>query len=569
MSSCCLRLRVLLLCACLAFPMYILTLTSLSGGGSGEQFITIISQQPRTSLPEKLVHNSPSSSRSSSTSSIRRSMVTESSSSSSDYSAVAAAIATKWSLTHPDAVRLLELQFHRKIDQYNPTTDFLHFHHIAKTGGTSISDLMNATLGPIGGILPGSHRSGEFNSSAMYDFLNASDPTKTVSFLASYAHTRLRPIHGPGQTELSKFFEQYFALSYNIKSQRKLRSLAMIREPTDLRASTYAMAMCSLNGRVNDYNYARRRRGLEKVCNPDKGLNISSLWDGIVVSAMNKCNNSTSNGGIKMDRYDKFLCNHGPSAMDYCRGPTELLNSVQYRIGMRSMYRGLMGRYVGRERMLSPVYHSLNDPETHHHHHNNKRRLDDAAIGDAIEQGVPVTRGMIRQKTIESSNFGSYTPDEVERYTLIDLGGLDPDRITYEPDTIRQVVNDDNNNNNNDEMAEPDFLWFGITERMHESVCLFAYTLSVPMPKQGAPRARIMACPTTSWWTESHRDEVRAKEPYDYAVWRTANAILDVRIMKMKSDVQQRLEKKDIGGRSLTHDERLRHQSLVDAGCLK
>ena len=574
MSSCCLRLRVLLLCACLAFPMYILTLTSLSGGGSGEQlFITIISQQPRSSLPEKLVHNSPSSSsRSSSTSSIRRSMVTESSSSSSDYSAVAAAIATRWSLTHPDAVRLLELQFHRKIDQYNPTTDFLHFHHIAKTGGTSISDLMNATLGsPIGGILPGSHRSGEFNTSAIYyDFLNASDATTTVSFLASYAHTRLRPIHGPGRTELSKFFERYFALSHNIKSRRKLRSLAMIREPTDLRASTYAMAMCSLNGRVNDYNHARRQRGLEKVCNPDKGLNISSLWDGIVASAMNKCNSTSSNGSnIKMDRYDKFLCNHGPSAMDYCRGPTELLNSVQYRMGMRSMYRGLMGRYVGRERMLSPVYHSLNDPETHHHHHrNNERRLDDAAIGDAIEQGVPAnTRGMIRQKTIESSNLGSYTPDEVERYTLIDLGGLDPDNITYESDTIRQGSNDGINNNN--DTSEPDFLWFGITERMHESVCLFAYALGVSMPKQGAPRARIMACPTTSWWTESHRDEVRAKEPYDYAVWRTANAILDVRIMKMKSDVQQRLEKKDIGGRSLTHDERLRYQSLVDAGCLK
>lgn len=568
MSSCCLRLRVLLLCACLAFPIYILTSTSLSGGGSGEQFITI-SQQPTSSLPEKLVQNSPSSSsRSSSTSSIRRSMVTESSSS-SDYTAVAAAIATRWSLKHPDAVRLLELQFHRKIDQYNPTTDFLHFHHIAKTGGTSISDLMNATLGsPIGGILPGSHRSGEFNSSAIYhDLLNASDAT-TVSFLASYAHTRLRPIHGPGRTELSKFFEQYFALSYNnLKSRRKLRSLAMIREPADLRASTYAMAMCSLNGRVNDYNYARRQRGLEKVCNPDKGLNISSLWDGIVVSAMNKCNSTSNGSNVKMDRYDKFLCNHGPSAMDYCRGPTELLNSVQYRIGMRSMYRGLMGRYVGRERMLSPVYHSLNDPETHHHHHNNKRRLGDAAIGDAIEQGVPVTRGMIRQKTIESSDFGSYAPDEVERYTLIDLGGLDPDNITYESDTIRQGINDGINNNN--DTSEPDFLWFGITERMHESVCLFAYTLGVSMPKQGAPRARIMACPTTSWWTESHRDEVRAKEPYDYAVWRTANAILDVRIVKMKSDVQQRLEKKVIAGRSLTHDERLRHQSLVDAGCLK
>lgn len=242
------------------------------------------------------------------------------------------------------------------------------------------------------------------------------------------------------------------------------------------------------------------------------------------------------------------------------------------------MYCGFMRRYVGRERMLSPIYQSLNDPETHHHHYNNnnKRRLDDrldvAIGGDATMGGIAtVTRRMIRQKMDESSHLGSYTPDEVERYTLIDLGGLNSDNITYKSDTKRQVVvNDDNNNRNNDEiMAEPDFLWFGITERMHESVCLFAYTLGVTMPKQGAPRARIMACPTTSWWTESHRDEVRAKEPYDYAVWRTANAILDVRIMKMKSDVQQQLEKRDIAEKSWTHDERSWYQSLVDAGCLK
>ena len=222
------------------------------------------------------------------------------------------------------------------------------------------------------------------------------------------------------------------------------------------------------------------------------------------------------------------------------------------------MFRGLMGRYVGRERMFAPVYHSLNDPETHH-----QRRLDegvDFAVGGAAD-GVPATRAMIR-RTGEIGNSG-YTPGEVEGYTLIDLGGLDPGNITYESDTIRHV---DRQQVRDGEIAEPDFLWFGITERMHESVCLFSYTLGVTMPKQ-APRARIMTCPTTSWWTEAHRDEVRRREPYDYAVWRTANAILDVRIMKMRSEVQQRLENNS--GMSLTHDERLRYQSLADAGCLK
>ena len=62
-----------------------------------------------------------------------------------NYTFVAHEIAIKWKLTSADAPYLLEQQFY-KVNDYNPNTDFLHFDHIPKTGGTSISDLLRDTL---------------------------------------------------------------------------------------------------------------------------------------------------------------------------------------------------------------------------------------------------------------------------------------------------------------------------------------------------------------------------------------------------------------------------------------
>ncbi len=107
---------------------------------------------------------------------------------------------------------------------------------------------------------------------------------------------------------------------------------------------------------------------------------------------------------------------------------------------------------------------------------------------------------------------------EVERYTLLDLGGLGSN-IDHAPcvpiitsDSATQemeVCNDDDNEqirrsssikrgatNNIDGGLEPNFLWFGITKRMEESICLYYYLLGV-MSLKCAPRARIMDCPQT------------------------------------------------------------------------
>ncbi len=63
----------------------------------------------------------------------------------------------------------------------------------------------------------------------------------------------------------------------------------MICEPMDLCASAYAMAICLLNGRVNEHNAMRRKRGLGRICMLEMGLNICALWDITFMLAAAKC----------------------------------------------------------------------------------------------------------------------------------------------------------------------------------------------------------------------------------------------------------------------------------------
>ena len=119
-----------------------------------------------------------------------------------------------------------------------------------------------------------------------------------------------------------------------------------------------------------------------------------------------------------------------------------------------------------------------------------------------------------------------YSVETVEEYALQDLGGLDL--------TISGAGNGG--------PPEPDFVWFGITERMKESTTLFYYQFKAkPLPQ--TPIHRVQDCRPNSWWTSKDREIVKEREPADYAVWRVANAIMDVRMEKMKMEIQKLLNK--------------------------
>jgi hypothetical protein len=435
-----------------------------------------------------------------------------------DDESIARFIAQKWNLTTPHAINLLMRQFTRMYD-YDASKDFLVFHHIAKTGGTSISDILESIFRDA--VMPGSARSNSFNEKEFHTTIleRARNQTDGIGpfpeYRVSYGHTRLRPIHGPNKTNLALFFENYNTL---LAKPKRLRSLAMIREPTDLRASAHAMAMCALNGKVNTYNYWREKRNQTRVCTKEEGLDIQKLVEDYHDKVLRtKCNKTATE---TLDRFEKKICTKGPASMAYCLSPSHLLSSPAYG-GLRSMYKSLMCRYFAQQPFMTNY--------------------------------IGIERFMSRA-------IGKFDVKKVEEYALVDLGGLDS--VSYDSYDMEGFLSSSSRNDTTKPaFTEPDFLWFGITERMAESTCLLFHALNVkPI---AVPRARVVNCSPTSWWTQRHRDEVKKREPGDYAVWRAANAILDVRIESMQRDIRDKLRDKRL---SVENRERL--DAFIEAGCL-
>ncbi|KAL7536095.1 hypothetical protein ACHAXR_006915 [Thalassiosira sp. AJA248-18] len=422
------------------------------------------------------------------------------------YKTMALSIAAKWNITTPNAVELLEQQF-EKVNDYDPQTDFFHFHHLYKSGGTSISSLMDKTVGlpqssnggGYEGILPGSYQSGNFDhEEALADIttrLSWGTKREDLPYRASYAHTGLRPVHGPKRTKTGIFFLKH------LPPNKRLRVITMLRDPTDFRASNHAMIMCGLNYEVSRFNNERAVKGLPvPVCSPKDGLNISALVDRKVHDLLEKCRKADEivvDGGPKpkkVNQQQRKQCKEQESGVDtlfHCRSARNLLASPQYDKHFRSMFKGLMGRF-----------------------HRGQQFTNSTAYG---RMGYGFERA-------EDSN--GYSVEAVEEYTLQDLGGLDL-TISGAGDGAGP--------------PEPDFIWFGITERMKESTTLFYYYFkAAPLPK--VPIHRIQECRPTSWWTKEDREVVKEREPADYAVWRAANAILDVRMEKMKMEIQALLD---------------------------
>ena len=374
------------------------------------------------------------------------------------YTQLSHQIAAKWNLTTPHATTLLTRQFHKPFD-WNPQTDFFHFHHLYKSGGTSISDLMDKTIGlpQLGkerfqGILPGSYRSGDFkHEEALKDIeerLNNGTPRDQLPYKGVYAHTGVRPVYGPEATQTGKFYLKQFP-------HKRLRVVTMLRDPIDFRASNHAMIMCGLNHEVEVFNRKRLSRGLEKICSPAEGLNISALIDEKVRGILEKCDLEAANPEKKIvaRQHQCQQEREGVDTLIHCRSASNLLHHDQYQKHYRSMFKGVMGRFHKGQAFGGTAY---------------------GRMGYGYES-AEMSEG--------------YSVEAVEEYTLEDLGGLE---------RVESVKGG---------KSEPDFVWFGITERMKESVILFYYTFGV-RPVKKVPNARVQECRPTCEFRQHTIDDV-------------------------------------------------------------
>ena len=260
---------------------------------------------------------------------------------------MSSSIANKWNLTTHNVVELLEQQF-SKVDDYDPQRDFFHFHHLYKSGGTSISNLLDMTVGlprvaggRYQGILPGSYGSGNFDHAearaAIEHQRELGVAREDLPYRASYAHTGLRPAHGPRRTRTGAF------LRAHLPERTRLRAIAMLRDPTDFRASNHAMIMCGLNYEVARWNAARVGEGRAAACAPAGGLNVSEMVDRKIADLHEKCRTRPD-----LAQQLKRQCRDEERGIDtraHCRSARHLLASPEYDKHYRSMFKGLMGRF--------------------------------------------------------------------------------------------------------------------------------------------------------------------------------------------------------------------------------
>eukprot|EP00536_Pseudo-nitzschia_multiseries_P000706 jgi/Psemu1/300275/fgenesh1_kg.9_\ len=115
-------------------------------------------------------------------------------------------------------------------------------------------------------------------------------------------------------------------------------------------------------------------------------------------------------------------------------------------------------------------------------------------------------------------NSRTPTLNDVAFYTIRDLGGM----IDAHPE------------------YKEDFIFFLITERMKESLCLFHYHFQIEPVEER--HSLYKHCRPLDFWNERQKQDLEERNPFDYTVWRAANAVMDVRLAAMRLEIKARLD---------------------------
>ena len=370
-------------------------------------------------------------------------------------------IAKKWDLFLPSSIPLLEQQAQRVID-YDKTTDLLAFFHPQKTGGTSLSDVLEKIF-TSEKVVPGSGRSSPFHMPRFHEALDQhplADGDKDdfwKNMRGLYSHSMLR--YGPNGTNNNRPLLQFLRSTIPALAELKTRLIVMIRDPVNWRASQFYEGYCHVGRWLKEQKKKQRKNNrkdtLPSVVVECPPINLTDV-------ARSRLETARSNRQGKATALCRRIHN-GEHPFDYCASIDTLLDLRMMHNQYESKFMGRLPQPPGKNDSLTPTY------------------------------------------------------EQVEHYTLRDLGGLEDFHETY----------------------REDFVWFGITERMQESMCLFYYTLK--LEPQPMPHERFKTCRPAALWEKRHIARLHETEKFDYTIWRAANAILDVRMEWMRIDIDNRL----------------------------
>jgi len=367
-----------------------------------------------------------------------------------------ASIAKKWELAKTSIGLLKQIHSRTVAFDYNRTTDILSLRHPLKTGGTSISRMLEDMFP--GRSIPGSGYSNWFQWKHLKEALKTHDKPDDpywTNMAAFYTHSFLRPSDGGRKNNLlEEIRKQAPALR-----EKRFRLMTIIRRPLDLAASSFYETQCRI-GTFADQRSIKDIKDCQKVNLTDVMQKNIDHWTG-------KCNAKDRDE----HRCRKMEAKGIDKIFEHCGSIEKLFEKGTVHNMMQT---SLMGDF--------PRPPELGD--------------DVSRIGENLTP----------------------TLQDVSTYTLRDLGGL----IDFHP------------------KHKEDFVWFAITERFKESMCLFYYRFQVEPVEE--KKSLYKTCRPINVWTEEQKATHIKNEDYDYTVWKAANAIMDIRMEDMRLEIKARIQ---------------------------
>ena len=156
-------------------------------------------------------------------------------------------IISKWNLsTNSSNEKILLEKIWNRENNYDPENDLIVFYHPMKSGGTSLSEILET----LGGLVPGSDKSGYFHANAFQeDFERKVQPGNVTSkreWWSSqrvlYSHSNYRGYHSSKRQNLARLLHD----NNQTSTSKRIQHILMVRDPLAFVSSNFYEWFCTL-----------------------------------------------------------------------------------------------------------------------------------------------------------------------------------------------------------------------------------------------------------------------------------------------------------------------------------
>eukprot|EP00339_Tiarina_fusa_P012822 CAMPEP_0117014394 /NCGR_PEP_ID=MMETSP0472-20121206/11684_1 /TAXON_ID=693140 ORGANISM="Tiarina fusus, Strain LIS" /NCGR_SAMPLE_ID=MMETSP0472 /ASSEMBLY_ACC=CAM_ASM_000603 /LENGTH=731 /DNA_ID=CAMNT_0004717939 /DNA_START=213 /DNA_END=2408 /DNA_ORIENTATION=- len=471
--------------------------------------------------------------------------------------------------------------------------DFLVFEHTLKSGGTSLS----MVLEQMGGVVPGSAASANFQMNQYYDYYYQHQGVNNSMAIANKRQTpgdhnteTMTTTSRPDRTYLAESWQNYRVLySHSMINQhdnknknrvarrqsssvgngrnsskpsdhelfvvralaaaaavttmansttststttdgaddlnpqplrpRRIRVLAMIRDPMSYAASNIHEWMCQVKKRIGVAGQLRNEMTMMQKKNSNSTKNNATDINSNIGN-INVSNNDNSNE--KNDNADNDACG-GFTSLDeiYTIWTEHVLRPVCFQQNQR------YAKFVDVPNMCPPLVlrGQLPMPHCQSVRHAMDSRVFDNGVHDEHKRYIP-------RDVYNYYNYEHYNKNNNKEYENVNKENVNGPQQSQQQRILADIeFHALRRLGGLTAQATAHMMWHGITERMPESMCLFHFMTDFPYVE--TPHSRFKQCRPLTFWNDSDKASFREREALGYAVSKAAHAILDVRMARM------------------------------------